>query len=373
MQSYLRQLTLLPQDKIINTNILIVGCGNLGSVLAPILSKMGVQTFLLYDSDLIEEHNISNQSFNRKDIAKVKVFSLEETLIDVHPTGDIFVFSHDYNFPPIFPTSREFPPEFAFILTDSIDSRVSTYLTLKKYGKVKYVFEVGTHRELANIYIIDMNNDLMKAHYENVLQERRMATGEEPACTERATYFYATFFMSALTSYFVKVLNSEKVPYHVILDAKNLTVFEEELPNTKPKFYEDWENLPKPSYNPVITPVYEYRGYRINEIFNVGLPLFEAYSFLNNFSQCYLRTDDFRTRFVLVIFPVSEDIPINLCDFCREDCLFGSPITFCNKFKRKEDSPEFFEILEKVFGKINCKVIYNEKELLTKIVEELLK
>lgn len=61
-----------------NANILIIGCGGIGSATALLLAGAGVKKFTLADDDIIEKSNLNRQLFWRlKDIGKEKVTTLK--------------------------------------------------------------------------------------------------------------------------------------------------------------------------------------------------------------------------------------------------------------------------------------------------------
>lgn len=67
-------------SQILDSNLVILGCGAIGANLAISLARRGFCKFWLADSDRIEEHNISTQPWNEFDIGKMKVHVLGATL-----------------------------------------------------------------------------------------------------------------------------------------------------------------------------------------------------------------------------------------------------------------------------------------------------
>lgn len=59
-------------------NILIVWAWGIGSTLAVVLAKMGIQNITVVDFDIVELHNTSSQFFRQQDIDKAKVVALQE-------------------------------------------------------------------------------------------------------------------------------------------------------------------------------------------------------------------------------------------------------------------------------------------------------
>lgn len=83
--SYLRYRTEL-LDTIHSINVLIIGCGGLGSAIFESLIRCGVQNLTIIDDDYVELKNLCNQSvYSLKDIKRPKVDVLKEFAIDFNP------------------------------------------------------------------------------------------------------------------------------------------------------------------------------------------------------------------------------------------------------------------------------------------------
>lgn len=63
----------------------IIGCGAVGSTVAELLVRLGLTKITLYDFDIVEPHNITNQMFRGIDIGKTKVEALESYLREINP------------------------------------------------------------------------------------------------------------------------------------------------------------------------------------------------------------------------------------------------------------------------------------------------
>lgn len=72
-------------SKIQNKKIHIIGCGATGSHLAVELVKLGANRLVLWDFDIVNPHNITNQIWTVDDIGKKKNEALVEHLIKINP------------------------------------------------------------------------------------------------------------------------------------------------------------------------------------------------------------------------------------------------------------------------------------------------
>lgn len=83
-----RRQSKIYDPELMNQHVTIVGCGSLGSWLAIGLVKLGLQKFTLYDSDVVEEHNLPNQIFTTNDVGNSKTNRLYNHMYDNDPTYD---------------------------------------------------------------------------------------------------------------------------------------------------------------------------------------------------------------------------------------------------------------------------------------------
>lgn len=138
----------------------IIGVGATGSHLCENLVENGIpgDQIHVYDYDVIEEHNISNQLYTKKQIGKLKVEALKDIMLDsydeeiiIHPekvedcsrmTGVIFLLI-DGKREPLFKTIR-MKSGIDFFIETGIDARAGTILSInpKSLKQVKY-FEVN--------------------------------------------------------------------------------------------------------------------------------------------------------------------------------------------------------------------------------------
>lgn len=119
------------QDRLAKANVLIVGVGALGSVVAELLCRAGVGTLTLYDFDIIEESNLQRQAlYTTNDIGRFKVDAAKEHLIAIDPNCLIKAVNEPF-------TGSVALDEFDIIIdgTDSLDARLLLNDAAKKGNK----------------------------------------------------------------------------------------------------------------------------------------------------------------------------------------------------------------------------------------------
>lgn len=69
----------------------IIGCGAVGSHVAELLARLGIQKFVLWDDDTVSTHNIANQNFVQADIYQPKVLIVADRIKAINPDATVTV------------------------------------------------------------------------------------------------------------------------------------------------------------------------------------------------------------------------------------------------------------------------------------------
>ena len=92
---YARQIRLgqigeVGQQKLLDSTILIIGMGGLGSPAAMYLAAAGVGRIIISDFDQVEDSNLQRQIVHRtKDIGELKAFSAKRTIAEINPDCEV--------------------------------------------------------------------------------------------------------------------------------------------------------------------------------------------------------------------------------------------------------------------------------------------
>ena len=71
----------------------IIGLGAIGSHIAELLTRLGIQNFHLYDFDTVTDYNLANQMFIFSDIGEAKTTAIANMIHSINPDAHITV--HD--------------------------------------------------------------------------------------------------------------------------------------------------------------------------------------------------------------------------------------------------------------------------------------
>lgn len=70
--------------KLEKAKVIIIGCGGLGSNIAPLLVRNGIRYLTLVDYDIVELSNLNRQNYYIEDLGKKKTDALKEKLIKIN-------------------------------------------------------------------------------------------------------------------------------------------------------------------------------------------------------------------------------------------------------------------------------------------------
>jgi molybdopterin/thiamine biosynthesis adenylyltransferase len=116
----------------------IIGVGAVGSHVAELFARMGVETLYIYDFDRVTDHNITNQLFRNKDIGKLKTDALTEILKEINP--DINIVANNKGWSENISLSG-----YVFLCVDNIDVR-RNIVEINRYNpmiKAMFDFRMG--------------------------------------------------------------------------------------------------------------------------------------------------------------------------------------------------------------------------------------
>ena len=111
-------------EKLQKENVMIVGCGAVGSFAVEALARAGVGNLIIIDSDVIEESNINRQIFAtdttiglpKVDVARARIHDINP---DIHVTA-IQTFFDDT-------TELNVTPDFVIDAIDTVPSKIALY------------------------------------------------------------------------------------------------------------------------------------------------------------------------------------------------------------------------------------------------------
>lgn len=160
-------------------NVLIIGCGHIGSYLAFALARMGVKEITVVDHDMVEPHNLPNQFFAESlvkdlpDDAKLpKVTALQQTINYLIPSANIIAIP-----------SRVEDAKLNFsnykcvmMAVDNMDVRKWIWNEVQMASGVKLLIDARTGGQYANMFGIIMG----RSEHEEIYRENLYDNSDVP-------------------------------------------------------------------------------------------------------------------------------------------------------------------------------------------------
>jgi molybdopterin/thiamine biosynthesis adenylyltransferase len=234
MTRHLNQAGLLPQEKMDQYAIGIIGTGAIGSFVAMALSKMGFKNIVTWDHDKIEEHNIANQMFPvdsvgmRKSLATramVKQFSGEDIITIATKTTGIKAKEYMYTFHPM-----KMP--IIILAVDSLDTRKEIVEAIHSQGNIRIIdARMGATTYRVMTFFTGYNEDM--ARYRATLVPDADAVQER--CGQKSIIYTVLGVAAEVCNFVHKIVMQEEgefitIPLPVIFDYGTGMRIQERLP-----------------------------------------------------------------------------------------------------------------------------------------------
>jgi len=157
--------------------IRIVGAGSVGSFTCLSLSKMGAHNIKVWDDDMVDEHNISNQFYRTQDVGEFKVDALQHMIMDfegipIQIENEKWYGNSDCN-------------GIVIAAVDNMNARKRIWEKVKNNPDVSLFIDPRMGGRIARIYFVDPLNGAES--YEETLYDDDEA--EQDRCTERTIIY----------------------------------------------------------------------------------------------------------------------------------------------------------------------------------------
>jgi molybdopterin/thiamine biosynthesis adenylyltransferase len=175
----MRQKDILPENRLSDLTVTIIGCGAVGSMTAVSLAKMGVGRLVLYDPDSVEDHNLPNQWFKATDVGQLKVEALAATIMDYADDATVVTYADKYK-------GRKFDRGVVVCCIDNMEGRHFIWKKVKKQSVALYI-DSRMGPEISQVFCITYGQS---AEYESF---RLIPPSEavQERCTAKATIYGA--------------------------------------------------------------------------------------------------------------------------------------------------------------------------------------
>ena len=194
----IRQLGLVPSDRLVGLTATIIGVGAIGRQVAIQLAAIGVRSIQLIDFDVVDETNITTQGYSASDVGKLKVDATSTTIQQIDP--DIQVETINDRFRPRCVTGDVF-----FCCVDSISARSAIWRSVNASCQ----FWADGRMLGETMRILCVAGDTGRRHYPTTLFQQSEA--QQGQCTSRSTIYTASIAAGLMLHQFTRWLRAVPV------------------------------------------------------------------------------------------------------------------------------------------------------------------
>lgn len=177
--------------------VTLAGVGGIGSYVAFLLSRLNIESLVLYDPDIVEEGNLSGQLHPRNYIGELKLDSIAATMENFSGFFRHNLFSRAFT-----AGETHHMNDIAICGFDNMQARKMFYTAWKSRPTSKLFIDGRLAAEEFQVFAIEMGDERAMREYENKwLFNDDEAEGE--VCSYKQTSYMAAMIGSVITNIFV--------------------------------------------------------------------------------------------------------------------------------------------------------------------------
>lgn len=198
----------------------IIGCGAIGSTVAENLTRLGIKYITLWDFDIVNPHNITNQMFFHEQIGQLKVNALEDTLTKINPDLEVTTKTIPYK--------KQKISGYVFLCLDNIDTRREIVEENMKNPYIKAMFDFRMRLTDAQHYAAPWDNDKEKQILLDSMQfshEEAVESTPVSACGTQLSVAPTVRNIAALgVANFMNYVKEQKCKRLILMDSFDFTL-----------------------------------------------------------------------------------------------------------------------------------------------------
>jgi hypothetical protein len=215
---FLRQQDVIDTDRLANLQVSLIGLGSIGSVTGLYLAKMGVNNLTVFDPDIVDVHNVSNQAYGMSDVGLLKVDAFSNLLeLQVGVQANTIAKQYD---------GRALS-EVVISAVDSMKSRETIWKSVREQSHVRLYLDARMGLETLIVWAVRPQVKEDRVLYSQSLVPDDQA--HQDPCTARTVCYTPLMAGSILCSHVKRYINDETIPRRVILDLVTHTMLVEGL------------------------------------------------------------------------------------------------------------------------------------------------
>lgn len=201
----IRQRDLVPEEKLKETAITIIGVGAIGRLVAIQLACMGARKLQLIDFDSVDETNVTTQGYLPAQIRRPKVDALRDSIREIDDEIAVETVNDRYR-------SKYEVGEVVFCCVDSISARAAIWRSLQ--DRIQFWCDGRMLGETIRILTATSATD--RTHYASTLFPQ--AEAQSGTCTQRSTIYTAAVAAGLMTHQFARGLRGQPTDEECVLN-----------------------------------------------------------------------------------------------------------------------------------------------------------
>lgn len=202
---FVRQADLVPQARLAELTVTVIGVGAVGRPVALQLAAMGAKRIQLIDSDSVDLTNITTQGYGLADLGRRKVEAMQTAIAAIAPTLSVKTIADRYR--PSMTVGQA-----VFCCVDSISARAAIWRSL--HDRILFWADARMRGEV--LRILTATDLSSRDHYGTTLFPQAEAL--PGACTAKSTIYSASIASGLLLHQFARWLRRQPCDAEVCFD-----------------------------------------------------------------------------------------------------------------------------------------------------------
>jgi molybdopterin-synthase adenylyltransferase len=192
---FVRQSDLVPQDKLAEQQVTVIGVGAIGRQVTLQLAAIGVRILKLIDFDHVDESNVTTQGYRHQEIGMPKVQAAKAAVLEIDPSIDVVAIEDRFH-------RQHIQGSAVFCCVDSISVRQAIW---RQIGRQLSFWCDG--RMLGEVIrVLTVSDFHGREHYPTTLFAQSEA--QSGSCTSRSTIYAASIASGLMTHQFTRYVRS---------------------------------------------------------------------------------------------------------------------------------------------------------------------
>jgi adenylyltransferase/sulfurtransferase len=219
-ERYLRSAALVDRERINAQPLVIVGVGAIGSHLAEMLAKLGVQRLTLIDPDEVDTVNLGVQGFAEADIGKPKVMAVAERIAAIDSRVQVSPIPARFE---DIERGEDGVPDGAAVFS-AVDSMPVRRLLFRHHRERDCpVFLDGRMASQSlRVFCIERTAEAMELYRQSLFPSHEAYS---EGCTARSTIYCATMAAAIMTSQYKQWAMDQAPEPHLHFDLLSMDIF----------------------------------------------------------------------------------------------------------------------------------------------------